>query len=116
MEGEIALVICARSRLIRAQTDRFTPGARARRRGMGTHRLRRAREAVLEAGAALGRLVGVSLDQVRHAVLWASAVHHLLRRVVRVRDVGPRDVAEVLAALQLPHRFTSLKSKPNRST
>ena len=87
------------------------PLLHARHGSDGTHRLRRTREAVLEAGAALGRLVGVALDEVRHAVLWASAVHHLLRRVVRVRDVGPRDVAEVLAALQLPYRFARLKLK-----
>ena len=80
------------------------------------HRLRRTREAVLEAGAALGRLVGVSLDEVRHAVLWTSAVHHLLRRVVRVRDVRPRDVAEILAPLQLSHRFARLEYETNTLT
>ena len=65
-----------------------------------TYRLGRAGEAELVAEPALC-LVGVALHQVGHRVTGAAAVHHLGRAVVRVHDVGPRDVAEIFASLQL---------------
>ena len=65
-------------------------------------------EAVLETGPGTG-FVGVPLDEVSHGVLWTPAVHDLLRRVVRVGDVGPRHVLEVLALLQLANRLTGLQ-------
>ena len=65
-----------------------------------TYRLGRAGEAELVAEPALC-LVGVALHKVRHRVTGAAAVHHLGRAVVRVHDVGPRDVAEIFASLQL---------------
>ncbi len=62
--------------------------------------LRRTREAVLETRAAVFiRLKRVPLDEVSHAVLRATTMHDLLRRVVRIRHVSPRDVSEVLATL-----------------
>ena len=53
-------------------------------------------------------VVGVSLHQVGHAVLGAPAVEHLLAGVVRVDDVGPRDVTEISAFLQLLSGLTDL--------
>ena len=54
-------------------------------------------------------VVRVSLDQVGHAVLGAPAVEHLLAGVVRVDDVGPGDVTEISAFLQLLSRLTDLR-------
>ena len=48
------------------------------------------------------------LDQVGHAVLRASAVEYLLAGVVRVDYVGPGDVTEISAFLQLLSGFTDL--------
>ena len=53
-------------------------------------------------------VVGVSLHQVGHAVLGAPAVEDLLAGVVRVDDVGPGDVAEISAFLQLLSGLTDL--------
>ena len=72
--------------------------------------MRRARERVLESRACLC-LVGVPLDEVGDRVLGAAAVHHLLRRVVRVHDVRPRHVLEVLAALQTLDRLACLQKR-----
>jgi hypothetical protein len=74
------------------------------------YRLWRAGEAELVAEAAVC-LVGVALHQVGHRVLRAPAVHHLLRRVVRVDDVRPGHVAEKLALFQLLDRFAELRRK-----
>jgi len=71
-------------------------------------RLRGAGERVLIADALL-RLVRLSLDDVGHRVLGTGAVDDLLRRVVRVVDERPRDVAEVAALRQLLHRLARLK-------
>ena len=54
-------------------------------------------------------VVGVSLDQVGHAVLGAPAVEDLLAGVVRVDDVGPGDVTEISAFLQLLSGLTDLR-------
>ena len=70
--------------------------------------MRRAGKAVLETGSGSG-FVGVPLDQVGHGVLRTPAVHDLLGRVVRVGDVCPRHVLEVLALLQLPDGLASLE-------
>jgi hypothetical protein len=67
-------------------------------------------EAELVAEAAVC-LVSVPLHQVGHRVLRAPAVHHLLRRVVRVDDVRPGHVAEKLALFQLLDRFAELHRK-----
>ena len=56
-------------------------------------------------------VVRVSLDQVGHAVLRASAVEDLLAGVVRVDDVGAGDVAEISAFLQLFSGLTDLGTK-----
>jgi hypothetical protein len=72
----------------------------------------RAGEAELVAEAAV-RLVSVPLHQVGHRVLRAPALHHLLRRVVRVDDVRPGHVAEKLALFQLLDRFAELHRKNN---
>lgn len=53
-------------------------------------------------------LIGVALDEVCHGVLWTPAMHDLLGRVVGVHDVGPRDVAEILATLQFLDGFADL--------
>ena len=53
-------------------------------------------------------VVGVSLHQVGHAVLGAPAVEDLLAGVVRVDDVGPGDVTEISAFLQLLSGLTDL--------
>ena len=74
-----------------------------------TYGLRGAGEGVLIAYALLG-LVGLSFDDVGHRVLRTSAVDDLLRRVVRVVDERPRDVAEVAALGQLLHRLARLQS------
>ena len=74
----------------------------------GTHRLWGAGKAELVAKARV-RLVGLPLHQVGDRVARAPAVHHLRRAVVRVHDVGPRDVAEVFAPLQLLHRLANLE-------
>jgi len=50
----------------------------------------------------------VSLDQVGHAVLGTPAVEDLLAGVVRVDDVGPSNVTEISALLQLFSGFTDL--------
>ena len=50
----------------------------------------------------------MALDEVGAGVAGAPAVHHLLGRVVRVHDVRPRHVAEILATLQLLHRLADL--------
>ena len=49
------------------------------------------------------------LDEIGHAVLRTSAVHHLLRRVVGIGDVRPRDIPKVLAPLQLAHGLARLQ-------
>ena len=72
-----------------------------------TYALRRAGERVLEADA-LVRLVGLSFDDVGHRVLGTLAVHDLLRRVVRIVDERPRDVAEESALCQFLDRFARL--------
>ena len=54
-------------------------------------------------------VISMSLDQVGHAVLGASAVHDLLARVVWVHDVGPCNITEVFAFLQLFNRLTNLQ-------
>ena len=74
-----------------------------------TYGLRGAGEGVLIAYALLG-LVGLSFDDVGHRVLGTSAVNDLLRRVVRIVDERPRDVAEVAALGQLLHRLARLQS------
>lgn len=50
----------------------------------------------------------MALDDVSHGVLGAGAVHDLLRHVVRVRDEGPRDIAEVATLGQFLDGFTQL--------
>ena len=72
-----------------------------------THALRRTGERVLVADALI-RLVGLSFDDVGHRVFGTQAVHDLLRRVVRVIDERPRDVAEEATLWQLFHRLTRL--------
>ena len=72
-----------------------------------THALRRAGERVLVADALI-RLVGLSFDDVGHRVFGTQAVHDLLRRVVRIIDERPRDVAEEATLWQLFHRLTRL--------
>jgi hypothetical protein len=62
------------------------------------YRLWRTSEAVLKSGPSSG-FVSVPLDQVGDRILRTFAVKDLLSRVVRVRDVGPRDVLKVFAAL-----------------
>ena len=56
-------------------------------------------------------LVGVALHKVRDRVLGTPAVHDLLRRVVRVHDVGPRHVPEIFAPLQPFHGLADLERK-----
>ena len=73
-----------------------------------THRLWGAGKAELVTKARV-RLVGLPLHQVGDRVARAPAVHHLRRAVVRVHDVGPRDVSEVFAPLQLLHRLANLE-------
>lgn len=51
----------------------------------------------------------MALDDVSHGVLGAGAVHDLLRHVVRVRDEGPRDIAEVATLGQFLDGFTQFK-------
>ena len=70
----------------------------------------RASKAVLVARPILG-VVGVSLDQVGHAVLGTATVDNLLTGVVRVHDVGPGHIAEIPAFLQLFHRLTDLRNR-----
>lgn len=53
-------------------------------------------------------VVGMSLDQVCDAVLWAPAVDDLLARVVGVHDVGPGDVTEITALFQLFNGLANL--------
>ena len=72
-----------------------------------THALRRTGERVLVADALI-RLVGLSFDDVGHRVFGTQAVHDLLRRVVRIIDERPRDVAEEATLWQLFHRLTRL--------
>ena len=71
------------------------------------YRLWRAGEAELITNPVVS-VVGVSLHQVGHAVLGTPAVEDLLAGVVRVDDVGPRDVTEISAFLQLLSRLTDL--------
>ena len=73
-----------------------------------THRLWGAGKAELVTKARV-RLVGLPLHQVGDRVARAPAVHHLRRAVVRVHDVGPRDVSEVFAPLQFLHRLANLE-------
>ena len=75
---------------------------------MFIYRLWRAGETELIANAVVC-VVGVSLDQVGHAVLGAPAVEDLLAGVVRVDDVGPGDVTEISAFLQLLSGLTDLR-------
>jgi len=70
-------------------------------------RLWGAGKAELVAEARLG-LVGVALHQVRAGVTRTSAVDDLLGGVVRVDNVGPGHVPEVLAPLQLLHGLAEL--------
>ena len=74
------------------------------------YRLWRAGETELIANAVVC-VVGVSLDQVGHAVLGTPAVEDLLARVVGVDDVGPSDVTEISTLLQLFSGFTDLTIK-----
>ena len=53
-------------------------------------------------------VVGMSLDQVCDAVLWAPAVDDLLARIVGVHDVGPGDVTEITALFQLFNGLANL--------
>ena len=75
-----------------------------------TYSLRRAGKAELVANPIVS-VVGVSLDQVGHAVLGTPAVEDLLARVVGVDDVGPSDVTEISTLLQLFSGFTDLTIK-----
>ncbi len=70
--------------------------------------MRRAGEGILVAYTLL-RLVRLPFDDVSHGILGALAVHHLLRRVVRVVDERPRDVAEEPALWQLLDRLARLE-------
>ena len=72
-----------------------------------THRLWRAGKAELITKAGIS-LVSLPFHQVGHGVARTAAVHHLSRAVVRVHDVCPRDVAEVLAPFQLLHGLADL--------
>ena len=72
--------------------------------------MRRAGKAELVANPIVS-VVGVSLDQVGHAVLGTPAVEDLLARVVGVDDVGPSDVTEISTLLQLFSGFTDLTIK-----
>ena len=74
----------------------------------GTYSLWRTGKAVLESGSGTG-FVCVPLDEVGHRVLGALAVHDLLRGVVRVGDVRPRHVLEVLATLQFTCGLANLE-------
>ena len=72
------------------------------------YRLRRASETELITNPIVC-VVSVSLHQVGHAVLGAPAVEDLLAGVVRVDDVGPGDVTEISAFLQLLSGLTDLR-------
>ena len=78
------------------------------RQGANTYSLWGAGEAELVSHPLVG-VVSMSLDQVGHTVLGASAVHDLLAGVVGVHDVGPCYITEVFAFLQLFDRLTNLK-------
>lgn len=65
-------------------------------------------EAVLESGTGTG-FICMPLDKVGHRVFWALAVHDLLRGVVRIGDVRPRHVFEVLATLQFTCGLANLE-------
>lgn len=70
--------------------------------------LRRASERILVSDSLL-RLVRLSFDNVRHTVLGTSAVHDLLRQIVRIVDEGPRDVSKITTFGQIVGAFTQLE-------